>query len=617
MKGLQKIATRIFIGILTGTLIVFSISTLVDFIYSRKVLTELVRNLAERSFQNAYSELNSEIQPIIGNAQSTAFFISHIDIKAQDILLVQKESIDRLISVFGCNIIQYNRTNDGIKYYSYFEDKGSIDFIDYTYCDTTSLKSTEILPKFPYDINLENDTVIFTYFFHGTFSNTCVQYYASLEHFVKILDKDINIEENHYYLFDNEKNLIESSTTYFSKVPDDIRAGDITHIRSCLNKNMNGLILPPDSGTEKAIYLLRLKGIDLTLATIFPLDEVLNKFRKYFQLSFLLSLIVIIVLAYVLQRIIVKITRPITELTNLSKKIQNGSLNTMIPDYDSDGETAQLSDALRTVQGRMKRYVSDLNSTLKEKRALEHELHIASIIQAEMLPEPLRALKDIPDIDIYARMVPAKGVAGDFYEYFFLDEKRLFFVLGDVSGKGIPAAMFMARTITMIQIESQREGSPGKVFSAVNNYLTMKNDEGMFVTAIGGVVDISTGTLTICDAGHNTPLMSFNSEDYEYRELEKNTPLGIIAGKEYKETTLKLDKTDSIILYSDGLTEAQSKAGKLLGDEAVLDTLKTKGKADIDILANLLWNLIENFTINAPQSDDITLLILRYFGTNE
>jgi phosphoserine phosphatase RsbU/P len=306
--------------------------------------------------------------------------------------------------------------------------------------------------------------------------------------------------------------------------------------------------------------------------------------------------------------------KPISELITLSKKIQNGSLNTEIPDYYKDGETAQLSDTLRTMQGRMKRYVTDFNSTLKEKRALEHELHIASIIQAEMLPKPLRALTEIPDIDIYARMIPAKGVAGDFYDYFFLDDYRLFFILGDVSGKGIPAAMFMARIITMIQIESRKEDSPGKVFSAVNNYLTMKNDEGMFVTAIGGVIDITSGELTLCDAGHNTPLMSFNSDDYEYKVLEKNTPLGILPDVEYKETALKLEKTDSIIIYSDGLTEAQSKSGKLLGEQTVKDTLITKGKAEVDVLANLLWNLIESFTINAPQSDDITLLILRYFG---
>ncbi len=613
MKGLKKISTRIFIGILAGTLIIFSLSTLIDFVYSKKVLTRLVRIVAERSFNNAYNELNSEIRPIINNAQNTAYFLSYFNFTQKDIFKIQQETINRFSSIYGCSFVYHQKSADIIYSRSLF--KNNDDYTDLDFCDSSLFKQTIVEPaEFPYSIHLKNDTVIFSYSLQGDLANTCIQYYASLAYFVNILDKQINIDENHYYLFDGENNIIESSTTYFSKVPEDIRESDISFINLCLGQNMSGLITPEESGTDKAIYLLKLKGTDLTIVTIFPIDQVLKKFRGYFLVSFLIRLIIIFVLAYVLRRIIVRVMKPISELITLSKKIQNGSLNTEIPDYYKDGETAQLSDTLRTMQGRMKRYVTDFNSTLKEKRALEHELHIASIIQAEMLPKPLRALTEIPDIDIYARMIPAKGVAGDFYDYFFLDDYRLFFILGDVSGKGIPAAMFMARIITMIQIESRKEDSPGKVFSAVNNYLTLKNDEGMFVTAIGGVIDITSGELILCDAGHNTPLMSFNSDDYEYKVLEKNTPLGILPDLEYKETALKLEKTDSIIIYSDGLTEAQSKSGKLLGEQTVKDTLITKGKVEVDVLANLLWNLIESFTINAPQSDDITLLILRYFG---
>lgn len=618
MKGLKKISTRIYIGILTVTVIVISFSTLIDYLYSRNILAGLVKTSAEHSFSSAYRELDSEILPIINSAHNSAFFLANFGVTQDQEYEILSEPVNYFPSVFGSAYVKVIKQNNEISGLRFFEDGSVHNVKDNLICDTLMLNGNKQLKgDFPFNLDLKNDTVIFSYYLWGEDVNICIQYQAHLQFFVDVLNEQIGVSGSDYYLFDRYNNPIQSSTEPYNNTTEEDRKQDIEILSDYLKSGTDGLITPAESGYEKAIYIFNLRGTSFNLATVFPLDDIVERFRRYFAISFGITIILFGLLAYVLQRVIIRNTRSITELTDLSKKIEEGGLNIPIPENYKDGETVQLSNALRTVQDRMKRYVSNLNSTLKEKRALEHELQVASRIQAEMQPKPLRALKDIPDIDIYARMVPAKGVAGDFYEYFFLDKENLFFVLGDVSGKGIPAAMFMARTITLIQVESQKEYSPGKVFSKVNNYLTDKNDEGMFVTAVGGVVNIVTGELTLCDAGHNTPLFSFDSNDYDYKELEKNMPLGILPGREYKETRLKLNISDSLILYSDGLTEAQSKAGKLLGDDAVKDTLTGKGKSDIDILANLLWNLLDSFTINAPQSDDITLLILRYFGKSE
>lgn len=604
-------------GIFVGTLLVFSISTLIDYFYSKTVLTRLVQGIAEVSFRSAYHEIDSEIRPLVNNANNTGFLSSEVEYDSLTLKKFLDETLVNFPYVFGTRILKYNIKDSALNIFDEFINDPEFNEDYGHFCDTAKLMTN---PKnldasfSPMNVHLKNDTVIVSYYYLGSNNNSCVQYYVRLSYFVEKLDRQINIQGSHYYLIDRNHRILRSSTTDYTILPERVRQMEVEQIKQCLSNGLEGLIVPRDSGIKKAIYLLNLTGTDLILATVFPVDEVVKRFRRFFQISFLLSIIAIVILAYLLQRIIVRITKPISELTDLSKKIQNGSLNTDIPDYNKDNESEQISSALRAVQTKMKHYVSNLNSALKEKRALEHELQMASRIQNEMQPTPLRALKHIPDIDIYARMDAAKGVAGDFYEYFFLDEKNLFFMLGDVSGKGIPAAMFMARTIAFIQIEAQRQSTPGKIFEAVNNYLTLKNDEAMFVTAISGVIDITTGELTLCDAGHNTPLFSLNSDNFEYHTLEKNTPLGIISDREYKETTLQLSVGDSFILYSDGLTEAQSKTGKLLGEEAVELALNEKGKSDIGILANILWNLIENFTINAPQSDDITLLILRYFG---
>jgi sigma-B regulation protein RsbU (phosphoserine phosphatase) len=232
-----------------------------------------------------------------------------------------------------------------------------------------------------------------------------------------------------------------------------------------------------------------------------------------------------------------------------------------------------------------------------------------------MLPSSDWSLTNVPQIDIYCKIIPSKGVAGDFYDYFFVDDDHLFFVLGDVSGKGIPAALFMVKALTLMQVEARKGCDPGQIFTAVNEQLTFRNDEGMFVTAVCGIININSGELVLCDAGHHAPLTNFSSANFTYTTLSKNLPLGmLIGGNPYKMTKYDLKKGNTIILYSDGLPEASDKNDRMLGSELVEKELTTYGDEDVSVLAKRIWNLYDRFTHDATGNDDVSIFIMKYLG---
>jgi sigma-B regulation protein RsbU (phosphoserine phosphatase) len=426
-----------------------------------------------------------------------------------------------------------------------------------------------------------------------------------------------HLQSRHYLFNDKFKSISSSSVDVLSIIKEEEKSSDIVQIQKLLAADKFGYFANGNFSRNKAYYTSKIRGTNLILASVMQTDEIVKQTRRFYLIAFLFALISFAVLAYVLQIIIIKHTRPLKELSILSRQIEKGKLHTEIPEFHNNEETEQLAKTLRTVQGRMQKYVTSLHTTLKEKRALTKDLSIAEKIQNDMLPSPDWTLTNVPQIDIYCKLIPAKGVAGDFYDYFFIDDDRLFFVLGDVSGKGIPAALFMVKAMTLMQVEAKKNSDPGKIFTAVNEQLTFRNDEGMFVTAVCGVVNIKTGELALCDAGHHEPLTNFGSHNFNYTLLTKNLPLGIlIGGKPYSSTYFNLKKGDTLILYSDGLPEASSLSGKMLGHEPVEKELLESGDKEITILAKKIWNLYERFTYHAIGNDDISIFILRYFGDN-
>ena len=248
-----------------------------------------------------------------------------------------------------------------------------------------------------------------------------------------------------------------------------------------------------------------------------------------------------------------------------------------------------------------------------EKQQIASELRVATHIQTSMLPCIFPAFPERTEFDIYATMNPAKEVGGDFYDFFLVDEDHLAVVIADVSGKGVPAALFMVIAKTLIKDHAQQGIRPEEVFTEVNRLLCEANDEGMFVTAWMGVLELSTGHLAYVNAGHNPPLLRQGSE---YRFLHTRSGF-ILAGMEemrYRSASLELVPGDSLYLYTDGVTEATNAAQQLYGDKRLLELLNSHVSSSPEVLLQAVKDDIDAFVGDAQQVDDITMLGLRYLG---
>ena len=247
------------------------------------------------------------------------------------------------------------------------------------------------------------------------------------------------------------------------------------------------------------------------------------------------------------------------------------------------------------------------NLLTEKKDRMENELKIARNIQMSMIPKVFPPFPERHDLDISAILVPAREVGGDLYDFYIRDEK-LFFCIGDVSGKGVPAALVMAVTRSLFRTVSAREDSPGKIVVSMNDSMTEMNESDMFVTFFCGVLDLATGHLRYCNAGHNPPMTLTDAK--RTLNVIPNLPLGVIPRMEFQEQEMTMNYDDVIFLYTDGLTEAENSESELFGETRMANTLSTRRDAHGHLLA--LEKAVADFVKDAPRSDDLTMLLIHY-----
>ena len=272
---------------------------------------------------------------------------------------------------------------------------------------------------------------------------------------------------------------------------------------------------------------------------------------------------------------------------------------------------------LKMLSERMRLNGDIILAQMKDKLALEllqKELSIAHDIQLAMLPPGNQLFQEHAGVSAYAIMEPAKNIGGDFYDAFVAAPGRLFVAIGDVSGKGVPAALFMARAITQMRMEAVRRRSATAVLEAVNRALCTGNDAGMFVTLVCGILDLETGTFTFANAGHNPPILIGENNQHEFLKVKKGLVAGIMDNSRYPAETLQLAPGQTLLLYTDGVTEAMNTADDYYSEKRLLAAIAGGNKDEPRALINAIHADIFGFAGTAPQADDITMFALRYHG---
>ncbi len=270
-----------------------------------------------------------------------------------------------------------------------------------------------------------------------------------------------------------------------------------------------------------------------------------------------------------------------------------------------------LSPICFTLVNRTRELLNKQKKDSEEKQRISAELNVATEIQISMLPSIFPAFTDIAEIDIFATMQPAKEVGGDFYDFFSIDNDHLAVVIADVSGKGVPAALFMVVAKTLIKNHTQAGLTPVEVFTLVNTQLCENNDVGMFVTAWMGVLEISTRNFICVNAGHNPPLLKKAAGCFEYLKLASGFVLGGMEDIKYQQVEMQLTNGDELYLYTDGVTEATNTNNGLYGEERLLSVLNSNTKLNPNELLSTIKKDIDSFVNGAPQFDDITMVAFK------
>jgi sigma-B regulation protein RsbU (phosphoserine phosphatase) len=247
-----------------------------------------------------------------------------------------------------------------------------------------------------------------------------------------------------------------------------------------------------------------------------------------------------------------------------------------------------------------------------ETERISAELNVANHIQTSMLPNLFPAFPERKEFDIYASMTPAKEVGGDFYDFFMVDDRHLAVVIADVSGKGVPAALFMVIGKTLIKDHTQQGRALGEIFTEVNELLCESNSEGLFITAFEGVLDLDTGEFVYVNAGHDAPFICRRDGSYEPLAVKPGFVLAGMEGTKFSEGRIILGEGDKLFHYTDGVTEATNIGNELYGKERLLLVLnKNKGQTPKETLSSVKTD-IDHFVSDAPQFDDITMLCVEY-----
>lgn len=306
-----------------------------------------------------------------------------------------------------------------------------------------------------------------------------------------------------------------------------------------------------------------------------------------------------------------KLVHPIEELTNNVENLHGNNLDFKWNENTGD-EVQKLAESFGSMTERMKQYIEDSKKSAADKERMETELSLASKIQLSMLPHEFPPFPDRKEFDIYATMTPARDVGGDFYDYFLIDDDHLCLVMADVSGKGIPAALFMMISKTILQSCAMLGQSAAEILTKANEGLSKNNQTDMFVTVWLGILEISTGKMSCANAGHEYPVIKRVDGDFELFKDKHGFVIGGMEGLIYKEYTIELNHGDKIFLYTDGVPEATDAEEKMYGTDRMIAALNKKAEATPQEILKTVHEDVNAFVKDAEQFDDLTMMCMKF-----
>ena len=332
-------------------------------------------------------------------------------------------------------------------------------------------------------------------------------------------------------------------------------------------------------------------------------------------------LVILLIMALILWTASIRGKRIVDPLNSITERVsqleESNPEFTMEDEYRTGDEVEELAESFASLSHKTMEYMDQVVRVTAEKERIGAELSLANDIQSAMLPHIFPAFPHRSDFDIYASMDPAKEVGGDFYDYFFIDDEHLGVLIADVSGKGVPAALFMMASKIILQSVASMGYSPKEILEKTNDSLCMNNEAEMFVTVWMGILNTTTGKMTASNAGHEYPVIKKPGGQFELVQDEHSFVLGDMEGLKYKEYEMQMDKGTKLFLYTDGVPEATNADKELFGTKRMVEALNRHADGSPYELLTSVRAAVDDFVQDAEQFDDLTMLCLEYFGSDD
>lgn len=422
-------------------------------------------------------------------------------------------------------------------------------------------------------------------------------------------------QKGEFFSFDDQKAMPE--------LDKNLASGSPGIMRGTLGKQDSFVAYAPISTTGWSVLFAL--PVEAVYAPVRPTEQALItqaqavSSQVYQQIGIAMAVLVLVFLSVlagvtiVSRRMAQRITAPIMALEEGARIIGDGNLEHRLQ-VETGDEIQQLGETFNSMAADLSHYIRDLTETTAAKERIQSELKLATDIQASLLPRIFPPFPDRKEIDLYALMDPAKEVGGDFYDFFFLDEQRICLIIGDVSDKGVPAALYMMVAKTLLKSEALRDADPAQVLERVNSILALDNETSMFVTVFCAILDTGTGQVACANAGHLPPLIQQTDGSVSLRAFRPGFVLGPMPDICYSTEQFLLQPGELFLIYTDGVTEAINPVLEQYGEQRMLDCVAGCSGTDTKTIITTIRHELQQFANGAPQSDDITMLAVRYLG---
>lgn len=637
-KKSRSIAFRLTAYILTGAFIIFVIMMIMNYIVSSKVYLNSAILTAEITQGKVFDKIEMEVSKLEHvTAQLKSVLEAETSLGFEDIQPLLKTFVNEYKRISGSAFVIDAKREDGTPYFLFVYYSGIHDTILISH-DREYFKKV-----FPMPVNLEKATWSEPHFDPVDGKEKIMSFLSPIKRDNKTigaLTADIRLsrldsllsaikvyETGFAFLISNEGILLTRPLHIelnMNQSIEDLAEGEelkmdksrVEEILKNIKQRKGGMVEIEESYIykNKAILIYRpLNVLDGTVLILIPRDEALKGLYRFTFIWVGIGLISFILLVISIYYIIKRNLAPLKELTDSARKVGGGDFDVSIPEPKRLDEIGNLSLAFRSMKDNLRKHIILLDKSTSEINKIESEILVAAKIQKNILPQSNPKGLEKTDIDIYGKLKSAKQIGGDFYDYFLKDNRYIYFIIGDVTGKGIPSSVFMGMTRAYFRSEGKYQQTSAELVSKINMNLFANNPEAIFVTLFCGIFDVHTGSVDFCNAGHNFPFLIKNDQTVTEIRNQHGPPAGLVENQNYTSDTFSIETGEALILYTDGVTEARNKNDELFGKERLRNTIveiKEQSLSARDICEYVL-NKNREFNGDTPQDDDITLLCLK------